>query len=495
MNTINHEPVLRRDLARAADAEFDLVVIGAGVYGVMTTLEAARRGLSVCLIDAQDFNAGVSFHSLRILHGGLRYLQSMDLPRFFESVSERRWFFRHFPEQCEVLPCLMPLYGEGLKRPSTFRVAMAMNDALSFRRNAGVSADIHLPGGKVLGPQDTARRFPTVRQEGLRGAGCWPDGRMRCHQRLMIEMLRWAASCGALALNYVRAEGLRVEAGRVTGVQATDVLTGQALTISTTRVMNTAGPACRALAERWHADTPALFRPTLAFNLLLDVDPPSDHAVAVAPPKKDARTFFVTPWHGRTFAGTYHTEHADTVKRGAPSTELVAEMLLGLREAIPGWSPMPSDVARVHAGRLPGDPGGGDDAAHRAVRVDHGKIGGPHGLYTVSGVKYTTAGLEARRGLRLAWGYSLPDMQEKRKRPEVGAPVDACAAPGGFDLDLAVRLAEQESAVCLEDVVCRRADWAPDDRSAESAMAQLGLRLDLPRSISTPEPGDSEEHA
>ncbi|MEM6749798.1 MAG: FAD-dependent oxidoreductase, partial [Planctomycetota bacterium] len=158
------------------------------------------------MIDAGDFHSGVSFHSLRILHGGLRYLQSMDLPRFFESVGERRWFFRHLPEQCEVLPCLMPLYGEGLKRPSTFRVALWMNDALSRRRNAGVPEHVHLPGGRVLGPGDTARRFPAVRPEGLRGAGCWPDGRMRCHQRIAMELLRWAATCGALCLNYVRAE-------------------------------------------------------------------------------------------------------------------------------------------------------------------------------------------------------------------------------------------------------------------------------------------------
>ncbi|MEM6749461.1 MAG: FAD-dependent oxidoreductase, partial [Planctomycetota bacterium] len=319
-----------------------------------------------------------------------------------------------------------------------------------------------------------------VRPEGLRGAGCWPDGRMRCHQRIAMELLRWAATCGALCLNYVRAESLRVEGGAVTGLEVLDMRTGRPLTLRAERVLNTAGPGCRALASEWHKDVPDLFRPTVAFNLMLEADAPSDHAVAVAPPGPGARTFFVTPWHGRTFAGTYHTDDSATVERGAPSDELVARMLSDLRKAIPGWDVRPEHVVRVHAGKLPGELSGGEDMAHRAVRVDHGAQGGPRGLTTVSGVKYTTAGLEARRGLEVALGSSLPGMREDSARPAPAAEVSACETPSGFDVDLAVRLAGEEQAASLEDVVLRRADWGEDPASAASAMAQLRGRLSLP---------------
>src|SRR5690606_18835162 len=134
-----NEPVIYRDLQRAQEARHDLIVVGGGVHGVMMALEAARRGLRPLLIERGDLGSGTRWNSLRIVHGGLRYLQSFDLPRYRESVAERRWFMRNLPDLVAPLPCLMPLYGNGLRRPMIFRVALKLNDLLSARRNDGVA--------------------------------------------------------------------------------------------------------------------------------------------------------------------------------------------------------------------------------------------------------------------------------------------------------------------------------------------------------------------
>ena len=107
---------------------FDLIIVGGGVYGIMLALESARRGLKALLLERGDFGGATSRNSLRIVHGGLRYLQTFDLLRFREHVSERRWFMRHFPDLVEPLACLMPLYGKGIYRTSVFRAASALNE-------------------------------------------------------------------------------------------------------------------------------------------------------------------------------------------------------------------------------------------------------------------------------------------------------------------------------------------------------------------------------
>ena len=89
--------VIARRPNRAAKETYDLIVVGGGVYGIALLLEAARRGMKPLLLEQSDFGSETSWNSLRIVHGGLRYLQSLDLPRFFESVGERRWFLRQPP--------------------------------------------------------------------------------------------------------------------------------------------------------------------------------------------------------------------------------------------------------------------------------------------------------------------------------------------------------------------------------------------------------------
>ena len=182
---------------------YDLIVIGGGVYGIMAALVASQRNLKTLLLERDDFGSATSFNSLRIIHGGIRYLQNLDFLKFFESVSDRKWFFQNFPDLVEPIACLMPLYGKGVFRPSIFKAALLLNDILSFKRNEKVSKNSKLLNGKVIKAEEVKKIFPEVDSTGLKGGAIWYDGSMLDSQRVLIEALKWACSLGTTALNYI----------------------------------------------------------------------------------------------------------------------------------------------------------------------------------------------------------------------------------------------------------------------------------------------------
>lgn len=487
---------IERNPSGAAATTYDLIVIGGGVYGCALALEAARRGLRPLLLERHDFGGATSWNSLRIVHGGLRYLQTMDLRRFRESVGERRRFLRDFPDLVRPLTCVMPLYGDGLRRPVVLRAALAACDLLAWRRNAGVRPDRRLDRGRLLDPLSTRQVFPTIRGEGLLGAAAWQDAIMPASQRVIIEMLRWASACGATCLNYVEADSLVIRGRQVTAVAARDRETGASHEFSAPVIVNCAGPWCAELAARFDRPAAALFRPSLAFNLLIDRPAPSDVAVAIAPPGPCGRTYFVLPWHGRTLAGTCHAGCVEGRGHEPPTAQQIEAFLRDLAAASPGTRWSPQDVRWVFWGLLPATQIGGDQLATRESIFDHGQSGGPRGLFSVSGVKFTTARLVAEKVLQRIYVLSG---RRLRVRKDAGRPsprgdfdlgeilgissrnVRAVGSADGASMTPATRVrawADEEAVVHLDDLLLRRADWGADPASAdgvaEAACAALG---------------------
>lgn len=457
----------------AAAAEYDLIVVGGGVYGVFTALHAARCGLRPLLLERDDFGGGVSANSLRIVHGGLRYLQSMDLPRHRESVAERRWHLQHFPDLVRPLSCVMPLYGQGLKRPSTFRVALTMNDALSMHRNRGVRPDRRLPRGRIMDVDAVAQACGQIPTEGLKGGGRWHDAMMLSSERVLIEALAWAVNCGATVLNYVEATELVTDNQRVAGVVGVDRVTGQRLTFKSDKVLNAAGPGCRALAERWHHDEPKLFRRSLAFNLLFDRPAVSEHALAVSPVGDKSKAYFVVPWKRKIMAGTCHAPAELGDAAGQPIAALIQTFIDGINASLPGLDLHAGELRRVYAGLLPAERDGGDEPSHRAELVDHGKGGGPSGLFSVSGVKWTTARRVAQDTLKRVMGRGLKILAGTQA-PTPTHPLELCdlGVIAHDANELAERLGElidEESVVYLDDLLLRRVTGLDTDEAMVAA--------------------------
>jgi glycerol-3-phosphate dehydrogenase len=475
---------IARDVDRACAGDHDLLVVGGGIYGIALVLEAARRGLTVLLVERADFGGATSWSNLRILHGGLRYLQSFDLARFYESVGERSWFLRHFPDLVRPLPCLMPLYGRGLKRAGVLKAALALNDLLSWRRNVGVAPALRLPNGRLVSTAGTAALFPAVDRQGLRGGALWHDAVMLSPERIAIEMLRWACACGAVALNYVEASELLVEGGAVRGILAHDRIGGAKLRLGARVVVNAAGPWSRDLARRWGSDLPGLFRPALAFNLLLDRPPLAEVAVAVEPRRRAAPTYFCLPWKGLLLAGTSYAAVPEDRLEAAVSEAQVNAFLTDLSAAVPGLALAPGDVRQVYAGLLPARSAGTVDLASREVIQDHGAAGGPQGLFSISGVKFTTARRVAEKTLAKAFGRAGPALRPEATRPPAAqglcgeSLLDSSSPLDGPPTQVRARLralVEQESVLSLDDLLLRRMDstLAVRDAGAAARLRQL----------------------
>jgi glycerol-3-phosphate dehydrogenase len=366
----------------------DLIIVGGGIFGLMLAYEAGIRGRKAILVEKDRVGGATTENWFRILHGGLRYLQSLDFARTVESARERRWFLRFAPDLVKPLPFLMPLYGSGLKSLMALRGAFALEAALTYWRNNGVSDSVRLSRGRVLSPLETRSAFPDVRGDGLKGGALWnevvvPDN------AAMIGRLRTAAEAGgATFLEGCVAEAVETAADRVSGLAVSGAPDA---VLRAPVVINASGPWSADLAARFGSPAPALFRPALAFNLLLDRPPLSEVGLAVAGPAASAKMLFLYPQGDKTFAGTWHCPWTgDGLEAQAPEREIDA-FLAALADAAPTLGARREHVLRVFPGLQPTRHEGTVEIAHRDVIVDHAEIGGPKGLISLSGIKYTTA--------------------------------------------------------------------------------------------------------
>lgn len=446
--------VIDRDPAAAAAATFDLIVVGGGIYGIMAALEATRRRLRPLLLERHDFAGATSHNSLRILHGGLRYLQSLDLHRALESIHERSWWLTNFPELVEPLPCLMPLYNEGLRRPDAMRLALALNNGL--RRLRVGAADRRLPADRVLPADAVLEAYPEAAKDGLAGGALWHDLWAPAAPRLCIEALRWACERGATALNHVEALRPIVAAGRVTGVAAVDRVEECELTFRAPVVIAAAGPWISRFADSLGSGRAVPEASLLAWNLLLHRKPPSACALALKARRPGAQTFFLVPNGERLLAGTAYRQAGVHV---VPDAVARQHFLDDLNEAAPPLGLSEDDVVRIYAGRLPHAAGDVSQPAERPTILDYSRLGGPVGLFALAGVKLTIARAVADRTLRLALPRARPTPLAAFRRSRRSFTADLDGARYWLQdqgLHLLRKIVAEEAAVHLDDLLLRR---------------------------------------
>jgi glycerol-3-phosphate dehydrogenase len=466
---------------------YDVVVVGGGIQGAMVHFEATRIGLRSLLLERADFAGETSSNSLRIVHGGLRYLQSLDLARSIESSGEQHWFLEHMRPLVEPLPCLLPLYGRGLKRPMPLRLGLALNGLIA-RGVARHSSHGRLPPGDLLDPEATRAHFPAVPLEGLQGAARWFDLKMLCPARIVIETLRWAAARGGYAVNYVEAVDLRVAGGELRGIEVTDQRDGSSYEIDCGAVINAAGPAARALGARWDRDLPELFEPAVAWNLLFDRPALSDHAVALQDPAGERPLLFATALEGRLLIGTGHAALPNGLRADWRASVLdeLPRFIDAINRSVASLGLTRRHVLRIYAGLMPARQRAAAEPSSRALSWDHGRARGPRGLFSVSGVKFTTARASAHRVLKqvLESGRLCAARVGAHDYPRLGATAAAAllARDRPPSLDDAwqraelERIIDEEAVEHLDDLVLRRTNLGDDAARARAlAPAICGL--------------------
>jgi glycerol-3-phosphate dehydrogenase len=398
---------MKRDLAALTATPFDVLVVGGGVVGACVAWDAALRGLSVALIDKGDFASGTSSNSLKVLHGGLRYLQHLDLHRMRESIRERATWLRIAPHLCHPLPILVPTYRRGLQTRLLLRTATAISDALAWDRNDGLFPERRLPPARAVSRKECLDLVPELERPDLTGGVVFHDAQMYSSERLVLDVVRAAVRAGAIAANYVEFEGSVLERGRIAGGSVRDGMSGDRFTVRARSVVNATGAWIPMVAGR------SIGRPgaaamhySVAVNLML---PSLGHRVAFAIPggyqepnavmRFGRRQLFIVPWRERSLVGTGHYPYGGDPARFEPPEADVARFLDEVNSAWPQPSFRIEDIVLVHAGLLPAE-AGGSSAGVRLVKharvVDHSADGLP-GFVSAVSVKFTTARSLAER--------------------------------------------------------------------------------------------------
>ncbi len=409
---------MTRDLERLTTATFDVVVIGGGIYGACVAWDAVLRGLSVALLEQGDFGHATSANSMKITHGGFRYLQSGDMKRMRESIRERRYLMRNAPHLVRQLPFLLPAYRQGIQRRELLWAALKLYDLIAYDRNRGVDDPGQwVPFSRIISRQECLRLAPGLSERGLTGGAVWHDGQISNTERLTMAVVRSAQDRGACVANYVSVTGLLQHQGRVTGVSAVDRLTGRKLQVRSRLVINTSGPWLHEVLGQVSGLQPGW---TVGFTKTVNlVTRPitNHHAVSVVLPHKDGadcfkagccRRLHITPWRGHSIAGSLHVQMPRGGDVGPITEGEVSALIADLNSAYPGGALRLSDVRFIHAGLLPREdevPGKRVSPDHLADHYqirDHQATDGIDGLLSVVGVKYVTARDVAEKTVSLA---------------------------------------------------------------------------------------------
>ncbi|MEL6796053.1 MAG: FAD-dependent oxidoreductase [Planctomycetota bacterium] len=459
---------------------FDIAIVGGGIYGVCALLEASRRGAKAVLLEAGDFGGGVSWSSHRIIHGGLRYLQSLDIARFRESVRERRWFMETFPDAIRPVSCLVPLPGKGTRRASLFACASLMNNALNA---AFGGSSPRIRSARVMSNAQFAGSAPGVFPENIRAVGTWQDGLMVSSERVLICMLRLACDIGGRAMRDTRVTGIEMVPEPEKQITlACDHADRGSIGVRAKRIINCAGPSSGSVAQLLGGSHPRLFEPLRAFNVLLDVEPQITEAVALDAPSLDGRMLFVVPGPAGLAIGTWE----EAAEGGSTPRMSSVERLIDAAGDVLGRSDLSLDrVSAVWSGLLPRAAGGRLSPSDRPVFVDHGEAGGVEGAFSVSGVKYTTARLVAERAVLAA----MPSAGVARSVGPISDPILQAdwltIPPDPGDTEAVVRrIVRDEAAVSVDDICLRRTAWYTSPECLRRSAAAIGAALELDQEAS-----------
>jgi glycerol-3-phosphate dehydrogenase len=366
------------DRLRAHRGEWDIIVVGGGATGVGVAIDAASRGYDTLLLERSDFGKGTSSRSTKLVHGGVRYLEQGNIMLVMEALRERGILRQNAPHLVTDLAFIVPSY-DWWEAPF-YGLGLKLYNILSGKYGFGPST--------VLSREETLKRLPTIKQEGLRSGVIYYDGQFD-DARLLINMVATAARHGGTLLNYCPVTALTKGAdGFVNGVSARDEESGDEFQLAARVVINATGPFTDSLRKLAEPSASGMIAPSQGIHLVFDRSfLPGDSAIMV-PHTSDGRVLFAIPWHGHTLVGTTDTPIAEAVPDPSPMPEEI-EFILKTAGQYLHKPPRRGDVLSVFTGIRPlvRAAHGGNTAA---LSRDHTIHIDESGLVSIAGGKWTT---------------------------------------------------------------------------------------------------------
>lgn len=374
----------REEMWEKIPEEADVVVIGGGITGAGIVRDAARRGLRAVLFEQNDIAYGTSSRSSKLIHGGLRYLESYEFSLVFESVSERRVVMDLAPHLVNPLAFLFPVYQGARKSLRMISAGMWLYDGLALFR----SPKRH----RTLKAKEVAEEEPILKQEGLQGAPLYYD----CSTddaRLTLETVIDAIRNGGVAVNWARVDALtKDEQGRVSGVVVRSIRDGRLKEVRSHTVINATGPWTDEVLAMSGPRAGKMLRLTKGIHIVVEREKlPVEHAVVLFHPT-DKRVLFALPWGERTYVGTTDTDYDGSPGKEAATLEDVDYLIEASNHYFPNHQIQRADVISTWAGLRPLIAPEQDvsEVAESQVSREHQIVIGEDGLITIAGGKLTT---------------------------------------------------------------------------------------------------------
>jgi glycerol-3-phosphate dehydrogenase len=510
-------------LEEIAGRRFEVVVIGGGITGAGVALDAASRGYSVALLERGDYAVGTSSRSSKMVHGGLRYLQNLDLGLVREALLERQLMVQLAPHLVYPTPFLVPSFAEE-RRDRKLGMGLNMYDVMAttrvgrgrreMRSSKDEDEDFYWSPDRhrTIDRDEVLELVPSLESRDPGDAYLFYD----CQTddvRLTLTILGEAERFGATMLNGVEVTEVLSHNGRAVGVAAVEAESGERLEVGAENVVNATGVwADQIGAEVADEEDVPRISPSRGTHVLLDRDDLSTGSAACIVPAGEGRHIFALPWYGRTLIGTTDNDYGGDIDRPQPA-EADIEYLLDAVNAFFGVSAGDSDLVGAYAGVRPllstGDPKKSVDISRKAELYETSS-----GMLTITGGKLTTwrrmakqtvdrlvereareapchtaeiplgrearpeeldapdgVGEEAVAQLAFRYGYAARNVLKlAREKRKLAAPI----VPGRPDLLAEVAIAARlEQARCVADVLLRRTRLgllaAPQLRNAAAA--------------------------
>jgi len=324
--------------------KFDVLVIGGGITGAGIALDASTRGMKTALVEMQDFSAGTSSRSTKLVHGGLRYLKQFEVKMVAEVGKERAVVYENGPHVTTPEWMLLPFHTGGTFGKFTTSIGLRVYDFL-----AGVKKKERR---KMFSKEQTLAYEPLVKQDGLKGGGYYVEYRTD-DSRLTIEVMKEAIDKGAAALNYTKVENLLYDTeGKINGVAVTDVLTGEKYSVFAEVIVNAAGPWVDSIREKDGSRKGKTLQLTKGVHLVIDQSVfPLKQAIYFDTP--DGRMVFAIPRDGKAYVGTTDTFYKEDPVNPAMTVEDRTYILNAIKYMFPSVNVTEDDVESSWAGVRP----------------------------------------------------------------------------------------------------------------------------------------------
>ena len=365
---------MHRDFSKIKGQHFDVLICGGGIYGAWTAYDAALRGLKVAIVDQSDWACATSSASSKLIHGGLRYLESLDFKLVRKTLAERQMLLKTAPHRVWPLRFGVPVYKDSRLGAFRLNIGLTLYDFIA----GSVPKDQHY---RRYTRSEFAERFPCLDRVGLKAGYTYLDAQTD-DARFVLELIDGAQAIGAVCLNYCKVTRFIERNSQLCGAEIRDQVTGETAKVYAAQIVNTTGQWSAGLQNKQPGS-----RLSKGIHLILPKILETEALLLTA--KTDGRVFFIIPWYGLTLLGTTDTNYDGDIDHVTVAAEEVNYLLNEANRVLKTVNWTEQDIIGRYAGLRVLKHSA--DASPSSISRDWELITSKNGLLSSIGGKLTSA--------------------------------------------------------------------------------------------------------